>query len=121
MTGKKSSADGAQNPAVVSDEPDDLAGTMKRIGGSQSDHWNDILANQAIKTLWLAYSDDETKNRQYNATVAALVGIAPRDELEAMMAAQLIGAHNAAMECYRRAMSDGQSFEGNGCRRPACN
>jgi hypothetical protein len=29
-----------------------------------------------------------------------------------MMAAQLIAAHNAAMECYRRAMIGEQSFEG---------
>jgi hypothetical protein len=29
-----------------------------------------------------------------------------------MMAAQLIAAHNAAMECYRRAMIGGQTFEG---------
>ena len=28
------------------------------------------------------------------------------------MAAQLIGAHNAAMECYRRAMIGEQTFEG---------
>ena len=28
------------------------------------------------------------------------------------MAAQLIAAHNAAMECYRRAMIDEQTFEG---------
>jgi hypothetical protein len=30
-----------------------------------------------------------------------------------MMAAQLIAAHNAAMECYRRAMIPEQSFEGD--------
>ena len=29
-----------------------------------------------------------------------------------MIAAQLIGAHNAAMECYRRAMLSEQPFEG---------
>lgn len=29
-----------------------------------------------------------------------------------MMAAQLIAAHNAAMECYRRAMHSEQTFEG---------
>jgi hypothetical protein len=28
---------------------DDLSGTMKRIGGSRSDHWNEILGKQAIK------------------------------------------------------------------------
>jgi hypothetical protein len=32
-----------------------------------------------------------------------LNGISPRDELEGMMVAQLITAHNVAMECYRRA------------------
>jgi hypothetical protein len=42
----------------------------------------------------------------------SLVGIGPKDELEAMMAAQLIAAHNAAMECYRRAMLSEQTFEG---------
>jgi len=46
----------------------------------------------------------DTHDRQYSATVAALIGIGPKDELEGMMAAQLIAAHNAAMECYRRAM-----------------
>jgi hypothetical protein len=29
-----------------------------------------------------------------------------------MMAAQLLAAHSAAMECYRRAMLSEQSFEG---------
>jgi hypothetical protein len=32
--------------------------------------------------------------------------------MEGMMAAQLIAAHNAAMECYRRAMLPEQPFEG---------
>lgn len=35
-----------------------------------------------------------------------------KDELESMIAAQLIATHNAAMECYRRAMIDEQTFEG---------
>ena len=52
------------------------------------------------------------QHRQRNATVDALVGIGPKDELEGMMAAQLIAAHNAAMECYRRAMIGEQTFEG---------
>ncbi len=44
--------------------------------------------------------------------MAALVGVAPRDEIEGMIAAQMLGAHNAAMECYRRAMIPEQSFQG---------
>ena len=47
-----------------------------------------------------------------NAAVSGLVGISPKDELEGMMAAQLLAAHNASMECYRRAMLGSQPFEG---------
>ena len=82
------------------------------ISGSRSDHWNSTLANQTLKALWLEHSDPATQEKQYSATVAALIGIGPKDELEGMMAAQLIAAHNAAMECYRRTMIGEQSFEG---------
>ena len=73
-------------------------GALKDIGGSQSDHWNNTLANQAVYSLWTAHSDKETLARQRNGTVEALIGIAPQDELEGMLAAQLIAAHKAAME-----------------------
>ncbi len=57
-------------------------------------------------------SDDEEIRRQRHATVDALIGIKPRDELEGMIAAQLVACHNASMECYRRAMIGEQTFEG---------
>jgi hypothetical protein len=56
--------------------------------------------------------DDEDQDRKRNAAIAALVGIHPKDELEAMLSAQLLASHYAAMECYRRAMIREQSFEG---------
>ena len=111
MSTKKPAADNKPT-TVVANDPEDLKGALKRIGGSQSDHWNNTLANQTLQTLWLKHSDSESTNRQLSATVAALVGIGPKDELEGMMAAQLIAAHNAAMECYRRAMIGEQTFEG---------
>ena len=49
-----------------------------------------------------------------DAVLVGLVGIGPKDELEGMAAAQLIAAHNAAIECYRRAMIGEQIFEGRG-------
>jgi len=49
---------------------------------------------------------------ELSATFAALVGISPKDEIEGMIAAQLLAAHNAAMECYRRAMIGEQTFAG---------
>jgi hypothetical protein len=91
-------------------DPHDRKGDLKPIGGSLSDSWNNILVNQVAQTLWLKNSGDETRDRQYTATVAGLVGIGPRDELEGMIAAQLLASHNAAMECYRRAMLDEQSI-----------
>jgi hypothetical protein len=111
MTRKKP-AKGNEPTTVVANDPDDRKGALKTIGGSQSDHWNNTLANQAVQALWVKNSSAEKRDKQLSATVAALTGIAPKDELEGMMAAQLVAAHNAAMECYRRAMIGEQSFEG---------
>ena len=110
MSAKKPAANAPKT--VVADDPKDRKGRLKNVGGSQSDQWNNLLANQAVQSLWLRNSGPEERDKQLNATVAALMGIAPRDELEGMMAAQLVAAHNAAMECYRRAMIGEQSFEG---------
>ncbi len=111
MTRKKH-AKGNEQVTIVADDPEDRKGALKIIGGSQSDHWNNTLVNQAVHALWLNNSDAETRDKQLSATIAALVGIRPNNELEGMMAAQLIAAHNAAMECYRRAMIGEQTFEG---------
>ncbi len=97
---------------MVANDPEDRKGRLKNIGGSQSDHWNNTLANQAVQSLWMKNSSPEERDKQLSATVAALMGIGPKDELEGMMAAQLVAAHNAAMECYRRAMIGEQTFEG---------
>ena len=93
-------------------DPSTQPGKLKPIGGSVSDDFNNELANQAIQTLWTKHSDSESKKRQLHATIDALIGISPRDELEGMLAAQMIALHNAAMECLRRAMISEQSLEG---------
>ena len=87
-------------------------GELKYLGGSASDAFNNVLANQAINALWLAHAEGDKRQKLLSAAVAGLVGIGPKDELEGMLAAQLLAAHNAAMECYRRAMIREQTFEG---------
>jgi hypothetical protein len=82
------------------------------IGGSASNDWNNVLANQTLQTLWVALSDEQQFNRQRNAMIAALFAIRPKDELESMLAAQLIATHNAVMECHRHAMLGVQTFDG---------
>src|SRR5262245_19827492 len=91
-------------PEVHVHDVSKLRGRLKAIGGSMSDDWNNIVADQTSQTLWLKNWDAEETRRQRHAAVDALIGISPRDEFEGMIAAQLIAAHNAAMECYRRGM-----------------
>src|SRR4051794_26130264 len=45
---------------IVANDPDDLKGVLKQIGGSQSDRWNSVLATQAVQTLWVNHSNKDT-------------------------------------------------------------
>ncbi len=112
MSAKKPDADDKKPTTVFANGLDGQKGTLKDIGGSQSDDWNKTLVNQTGRTLWLKNSDNDSCDQQYDATIAGLIGIGPKDEIEGMIAAQLLGAHNAAMECYLRAMLGEQTFEG---------
>jgi hypothetical protein len=112
MDAKKSTAGDAEARELVANDASAPTGALKELGGSQSDDWNHALAEQAMRTLWCKHSDKEASHRQRRATLAGLHGIGPRDELEGMIAAQMLAAHNAAMECYRRAMIGEQTLEG---------
>jgi hypothetical protein len=101
----------AKATAVAADDFD-RTGKLKNIGGSASDAFNKVLADAALQTLWLNNSNPEETNQQLSAMLAALIGIAPQDEIEGMLAGQMVAANAAAMECYRRAMICEQSFEG---------
>jgi hypothetical protein len=97
---------------IEAHDPETLPGGLKLIGGSACDDFNNVVSDQAVSALWLKHSDTEKAKKQFNATLAAQFGIGPKDELEGMLAAQLIACHNASMECYRRAMLREQTFEG---------
>jgi hypothetical protein len=85
---------------------------LKHLGGSRSDHWNQMLCNQIINSGWFRENmPDAERQDQATAILAFLVGVKPTDTVEGMMAAQLFASHAAAMECYRRAMLPGQSLE----------
>ena len=80
MSAKNPAGDDKSAATVVADDSEDALDTLKRIGGSQSDDWNHVLGNQAIQSLWIKQSDNEVRERQYNAAIAGLIGIAPQDE-----------------------------------------
>jgi hypothetical protein len=83
---------------------------LKELGGSNSDDFNNALANQVVNALWLA-TEPEAREKQFHAALAILIGIKPSDEIEGMLAAQLIATHHAAMECFRQSMLKEQTVE----------
>ncbi|MGN3975260.1 hypothetical protein [Tsuneonella sp. SYSU-LHT278] len=81
--------------------------------GSTSEAFQITAISQALEALWQpARKPEETRERELQATYDALRSIAPRSELEGMLAVQMLSVHNAAMECMRRAMLEQQTFEG---------
>lgn len=83
------------------------------IGGSKFDAWNGTIANQAVGSVWYGHNPDaERTHERQVASLSLLAGISSNDEFEGMLAAQLLASHNAAMECYRRAMIAEQTLEG---------
>ena len=84
----------------------------REVGGSPSKEFNYVLLKQVIGSLWTAHAaDKEAEIELFDAAAAALAGIKPKDEIEGMLAAQMVAAHSATMECYRRAMNREQIFE----------
>lgn len=84
----------------------------KRCGvtGSKHEDFINTLLNQAINTMWVAHSNSEEANKQINAVLVGMMGVNPQDEVEGMLAAQMVALHNASMECFRRTMIQEQSF-----------
>ena len=75
----------AQAGGCRNTRPFEIARNTEVIGGSMSDDWNNIIANQTVGALWLQnYTADEIKKRRH-AAVDALIGIKPGDELEGMI------------------------------------
>jgi hypothetical protein len=65
--------------------------------GTVSPHFQ----SQTLGELWDA-SLQKGDEREINGMLAAMHGIAPRDEIEGMLAAQMVATHKAAMRCLAR-------------------
>jgi hypothetical protein len=72
---------------------------------SKSGDFLDVLLTQTVHSSIIQLVAEDQRDKHMAAAAAALVGIQPKGELEGMLGAQLIACHNAAMECYRRAMN----------------
>jgi hypothetical protein len=90
---------------------------LAHLAGSNYDDWNTLVANQAMKSAWYpSKMDAEQRKKMQFGLLCFLSGVEPNDELEGLLASQLLASHNAAMECYRRAMLGALALGGNTAR-----
>jgi hypothetical protein len=81
--------------------------------GSKSGEFTLTLVNQMCHGLWTGRDPDPRMvSVTYEAAIAAVEEIQPRNPIEGMLAAQMVVTHGAAMECFRRAHLPEQTFEG---------
>jgi hypothetical protein len=71
----------------------DKATSLKHAAGSDSDAWNTYIGAHALAAISPYAGGEEVRDKMRAIVVAGLTGIAPRDELEAMIAAQLLACH----------------------------
>jgi hypothetical protein len=105
MANRKAGGDVGNEKATLDPTDSRAAAT-----GSADEKRGLVLLNQLLSTLWMP--GGRFDDRGMEAAMVALARLAPRDEQERMLAAQMIATHAAAMECLRRAMIDEQTFEG---------
>lgn len=83
------------------------------LSGSTNPWLSCNLVNQMLRVSWRGSREDaDTKLLHDQAVLAAMAGIAPRDPIEGLLAAQMVAVHEASMECFRRAALPEQTFAG---------
>jgi hypothetical protein len=117
MKFKKGEA-GSGRVTLIPTTTDETLGMMKlaEAFGTQDTELQMFLLNQVAQTFRGANTsegfDYDHAAEFSNKVMALLNGIQPQDEIEGMLAVQMIAVHNMAMETMKRAMIEGQTFEG---------
>ena len=75
---------------------------MMNTLGTTSVDLADRLVSQILNATHLQPSSEPISENTLNAALGAVAGIAPRDEAEAMLAAQMVGVHWIAMDLLRQ-------------------
>ena len=108
----------SDNPTIALQAPDDPLLHVKwseALGTTDTDLQGHLL-DQVAQTFRGVVSTDGADNdatvAAANKAIAILNGIQPQDELEGMLAVQMISVHNMAMRTMGLAMLGGQTFEG---------
>jgi hypothetical protein len=89
---------------------------LERFDGMATSNRSEVEASKLTEILSLIPMPpsigDAAREALYVKAIDLFESIGPADGIEGMLAAQMVGTHNATMECLRRAMIYNQSLEG---------
>jgi hypothetical protein len=114
MTSKKPHKSGGKEdePVVIQTKP----GSAKEIGGGESDKWNFRQMRLLLSALpGVTNADKKAAGEIGSAVVSGVIDLKPQDPIEGMLLSQIMVAHEAALDMYRRAWSQPPEFEAR-CR-----
>jgi len=81
-----------------------------RIFGTNNEDSTHALIGQVLAVVTNAAGKHDLENLKY--ALATINGIGPKDELEGLLAVQMIGVHSLAIECLKRASREDQTTYG---------
>jgi hypothetical protein len=96
---------------IAPDHPDPVVwhAALEEAFGTCSSHAAALLTGAALGVV--SPNHEKTDETSFNGVLGILHGINPADEIEAMLASQMVGLHLASMDCMRRAQLSSQTFE----------
>jgi hypothetical protein len=77
-------------------------GEWKALGGGDRDQWNDRLSRLVVNALPVDLKNGNAVSHAGSAVLAGVVDMKPSDPIEGALIAQIVTAHEAALEFYRR-------------------
>jgi hypothetical protein len=115
VTRKKS-----KQPAGKVDEPviiETKLGKTKEIGGGENDKWNFRQMRLLVSALpGVNTGDKRSISEVGTAVVSGLMDLKPNDPIEGMLLSQIMVAHEAALDMYRRAWAQPPEYFEARCR-----
>jgi hypothetical protein len=80
------------------------------IGGAMVEEFNNRLLSDVLASFWRPQNDTDQSwmTASVDMSLHSLIGIAPKNEHEGMLAGQIVASYAATMECFRRAAINDQ-------------
>jgi hypothetical protein len=103
----------SDDPVLIETRP----GAFKDIGGGESEIWN----QRQMRLLVSALPGFNTADKKFvgevgSAAVSGVMDLKPKDPIEGMLLAQIVVAHEAALDMYRRAWAQPTEYFDARCR-----